>query len=112
MVEHAEFTVAATGEDVHGLMMYPGACGGVRGPPSRFPGSPDTSPAVFGAVRQAGRWGPDMRELVDPLEAPDDVDDVDDYPNEITSVHAGLWSRRPGEDFLRCAEHGLRVDEH
>ncbi len=54
-----------------------------------------------------------MRELVDLEEPVDDVDDEPDYFDEISgAVHASAWSRQPGEEFLRCAEHGLRVDEH
>jgi hypothetical protein len=44
------------------------------------------------------------------VDLPDEV--LGECPFEPLFPHSGLWSRPVGEDVVRCAEHGLRPDEH
>jgi hypothetical protein len=46
---------------------------------------------------------------------PEPQREVDDrFVDDVLSLHGGLWSRPVPDDGLgvRCAEHGLRPDEH
>ena len=54
-----------------------------------------------------------MRRLIDPQpDEPDDDEDEFGNDAELIGLHGGGWSRRPGEDFMRCHEHGLAPGDH
>lgn len=54
-----------------------------------------------------------MRRLVDPRPEDERADGFGEDNDELIGLpHGGGWGRRPGEDFIRCGEHGWRADEH
>jgi hypothetical protein len=48
----------------------------------------------------------------DPLDDEPELDD-EDWWDAVGLPHGcSAWSRRPGEDFMRCHEHDLAIGEH